>query len=251
VSTLASEQENRNISVFNEDVASNEGYLYTTNTSLSSTLATSRSEQIILEADEFKDKNVLDMGCGDGHYTMRFWDQGHPKSMVAVDGAAKAIEIANKKKGNRPIRFEVADAHSVPYPDNSFDVVLIQSILHHDDRPFDMIAEGFRLAPRIIIHEPNGNNFGLRIIEKTSRYHIEHNEKSYFTGQIRDWVAKAGGKVVSTRFAGFVPMFCPDWMARAMKFAEPIIETVPLLNGLGCSVQLIVAERTVARDTRS
>jgi hypothetical protein len=106
-----------------------------------------------------------------------------------------------------------------------------------------MIREAFRLAPEVLIHEPNGNNFGLKIIEKTSRYHREHHEKSYSSRRLRRWVEEAGGEVVSQRFAGFVPMFCPDWLARLMKGAEPLLERLPLLNALGCAVYVLVARR--------
>ena len=45
------------------------------------------------------------------------------------------------------------------------------------------------------------------------------------------------------RFAGFVPMFSPDWVARAMKAFEPIVERVPGVNALACAVYVIVAAR--------
>lgn len=234
---------NRNIEVFNQDVLDNEGYRYTTNTRLSSRLATQRSTDVILQTSVFAGRSVLDMGCGDGFYTLRFWDRGAPRSMVGVDGAEQAIAIANANKADRPITFEVGDAHHLPYPDNSFDVALVQSILHHDDRPFDMIREAFRLAPQIVIHEPNGNNVGLKIIEKTSPYHREHNEKSYTPFRLVRWVEEAGGRVVQRKFAGFVPMFSPDWLARAMKAVEPVVEHVPPLNALGCAVFVLVAQR--------
>jgi SAM-dependent methyltransferase len=229
--------------VFNRDVDSNSGYLYTETQRLSSRLATQRSTDAILAQDRFRGRRVLDLGCGDGFYTFRFWDAAEPREMVAVDAAAKAIEVADSRRGDRPIRFEVGDAHHVDHPDDSFDIVLIQSILHHDDRPADMIREGFRLAPEILIHEPNGNNLGLKLIEKVSSYHREHAEKSYPSRVLRRWIEDAGGRVVEQSFAGFVPMFSPDPLARFMKRVEPFVEATPGLRAFGCSVVVQVAER--------
>lgn len=234
---------NPNVDVFNQDATSNFGYLYTTNTRLSSQLATHRSMDIILQTGCFAGRSVLDMGCGDAFYTIHFWDRGKPRAMIGIDAAHHAIQVANANKKDRPIRFLVADAHRLPYPDNSFDLVLVQSILHHDDNPLGIIREAFRLAPEILIHEPNGNNLGLKIIEKTSRYHREHHEKSYTTRQIIRYVKQAGGKVVYQRFAGFVPMFCPDWLARTMKVVEPVVEHLSLINAMGCAVIVLVAMR--------
>ena len=116
----------------------------------------------------------------------------------------------------------------------------MQSVLHHDDQPLHLMKEAFRIAPRIIIHEPNGNNPGLKIIEKTSKYHVEHNEKSYSTWRVRRWIKQAGGRVVYQKVAGLVPMFCPDWIARILKAVEPAMEAVPGLRLFGCAVYVMV-----------
>lgn len=166
----------------------------------------------LLQAGRFAGRSVLDMACGDGFYTIRFWDYGKPYAMVAVDAAHRAVEVANTHKQNRPIQFVVGDVHRLPWRDNSFDTVLIQSILHHDNDPVS------------IIHEPY--------------------EKSYTSFRLKRWVKEAGGKVVYQKFAGFVPMFCPGWLARTMKTVEPVVEGVPLLNTYGCSVVILVAVRS-------
>lgn len=231
------------IAVFNRDAARHAGYVYTTDARLSCRLATQRSTDAVLEVGRFAGRSVLDVGCGDGFYTLRYWDLGRPRAMVGVDAASRAIEVANANRGDRPIRFEAGDAHRLPYPDDSFDLVLIQSILHHDDDPPGALREAFRLAPEVLVHEPNGNNLGLKVIEKVSRYHREHRERSYAPRRLVRWVEQAGGRVVRGRFAGFVPMFCPDWLARGMKRAEPAVERLPVIRALGCAVYVFAATR--------
>ncbi len=231
------------IEVFNRDAASHEGYLYTKTDRLSCTLATQRSIDTILATGRLTGRSILDVGCGDGFYTRRFWDLAKPGAVIGIDPAVNAIGVANANKGDRPIEFRVASAHELPFADNSFDLVLLQSILHHDGRPWNVIKEAFRVGAEILIHEPNGNNPGLKIIEKLSPYHIEHEEKSYRSGQLARWISESGGEITFKRFAGFVPMFCPPWMARTMKKLEPIVEGVPVLNALGCSVVVISARR--------
>jgi SAM-dependent methyltransferase len=230
--------------VFDRDAASHSGYLYTATSKLSSRLATQRSTEAILATGRFAGRSVLDVGCGDGFYSNRFWDAAGPKSWVGVDPAENAIQVANANKEARPIRFEVGDAHRLAYPDNSFDLVLVQSILHHDSDPRQTLREAFRVAPQVLIHEPNGNNVGLKLIQVASRYHREHGEKSYTTRRMRGWVEAAGGKVVDLRFAGFVPMFSPDPMAKAMRAMEPMLERAPGFRALACSVYVMVAVRS-------
>ncbi|MFZ2639853.1 MAG: class I SAM-dependent methyltransferase [Verrucomicrobiia bacterium] len=233
----------RNVSVFNQDAAENRGYGYTTGQQLSSRMATARSADVILEQARFEGRRVLDMGCGDGHFTLQFWDRGRPLEMTAVDAAPESIKLAASRREGRAIRFAVGDVHRLPFADNSFDIALMQSVLHHDDTPEDIVREAFRLASEVIIHEPNGNNPALKIIERVSRYHREHNERSYSTRQLQRWILACGARVVCTRFAGFVPMFSPDWIARLMKRVEPAVESLPLANSLCCAVVVLVGRK--------
>jgi SAM-dependent methyltransferase len=131
----------------------------------------------------------------------------------------------------------------LPYPDNSFDVALLQAVLHHVPEPIDIIREALRLAPEIIVLEPNGYNLGLKVIERTSSYHRAHHERSYSPRRLDQWVADAGGTVVSRRFVGLVPVFCPNWMARALRVVEPVVERVPLLRDTVCALYVFQAKR--------
>ena len=111
------------------------------------------------------------------------------------------------------------------------------------DRPFDAIREALRVAPTIILLEPNGYNMGLKLIEKASRYHREHGEKSYPPRGSIALSGDLGARVTYRSFACIVPYFCPDWFARAMKRIEPIVESLPLADRLGCSTYIMVATR--------
>ena len=241
--SLSTGVQRKNVDVFDRDAEINKGYYYTKSVQKSCRLATQRSTDAILATASLYNRSVVDVGCGDGFYTIRFWDRAQPKSMVGLDPAGHAIAVANTNKENRLVQFLVGDAHQLPFSDNSFDVALVQSILHHDDNPKDVIREAFRVAPEIVIHEPNGNNLGLKVIEKLSRYHREHNEKSYTSRQLRQWIEESGGVIAYQRFAGFVPIFCPSVIARIMKALEPVVEGLPVVNKFGCAVTVIVARR--------
>jgi len=231
------------IDVFDRDAAENEGYLYTHTDRLSCRLATSRTTDVIIETGELRGRSMLDIACGDAFYTVRFWDRGNPSRLVAADAAANAVSVASRNSGSRPIRFLVSDAHRLPFRDDSFDIVLLQSVLHHDYDPARMIREAFRIAPKVIIHEPNGNNPGLKLIEKTSPYHLEHKEKSHSVPRMRRWIKDAEASVQSLKMAGFVPMFCPDWLANLMKWIEPAVERTPGVRSIACAVCVMVAVR--------
>jgi ubiquinone/menaquinone biosynthesis C-methylase UbiE len=111
----------------------------------------------------------------------------------------------------------VGDGHSLPFPDGSFDVVLIQGVLHHDNDAEGIVREACRVGREIIVFEPNGNSPLLKILEKVSPYHRQHKEKSYFPRTIDRWLAGAGATVVMRRYSNFVPVLAPELMARVCK----------------------------------
>jgi ubiquinone/menaquinone biosynthesis C-methylase UbiE len=228
---------------FDRDAKINGGYGYTTNVRLSSQLATQRWHEALLGLLDLRGMRVLDVGCGDGVTTLSLYDKGHPVSIHGVDPAPAAIEAAQARVGGRLISFAVNGAYHLPFTADSFDVVHLGAMLHHVARPFDVIQEALRVAPRLLVLEPNGWNPVLKLLERFSRYHIEHGEKSYTSVRLRRWVERAGGLVTADRLAGLVPMFCPDWVARTAKFMEPAIERIPVLNALGCAIYVFTAER--------
>jgi SAM-dependent methyltransferase len=228
---------------FDRDVSNNEGYLYTTGASLSSQIAARRHSAAVLAATDYRGKRVIDVGCGDGTYTVELFDRGGPASIYAFDPAPKAIDIARKKAGGMDITFEVNIAYDIPCKDNSFDIAHVRNVLHHMDRPADALREVLRVASTIVVLEPNGYNLGLKLIEKLSKYHREHDEKSYPPPRLERWVRELGGRVKTRDWVCFVPYFCPDWFARITKVLEPIVESVPLVNRFGCGSFLMIATR--------
>lgn len=221
---------------FDEDVRRHGGYCYTQTNLLSCRFAHQKTIDLITGTGMLQGRSVIDVGCGDGFFTDLIYRSGHPHSILGVDIAAEAIVRARERtaplQSNR-IRFEVGDAHKLPYADDSFEVALFNGMLHHLEDPFTAIEEGLRLAPYVVIFEPNGNNPGLKLIEKLSPYHLSHREKSYTYGCLRSWIEQAGGRVLKMTRAGFVPYFWPDSAASVMKFLEPLVEKVPVLNVFG------------------
>lgn len=232
-------------SVFDHDAQRHGGYLYTTNAPLSSQYANKRLSDIALVMVNFKGKRILDLGSGDGTYTKELFDRGEPFSIHGIDPSKKAIEIAKEKYGDKRITFTVGNADFLPYASNSFDLVHIRGVLHHMDNPAMALKEALRVGAVVLVIEPNGYNPGLKVIEKLSRYHREHQERSYTSYQMRNWIRDAGGEVSYERLAGFVPMFCPDQIAKVMKAAEPVVERIPLLNFFACAVVALIAKRSI------
>lgn len=229
------------IDPFDADAAGGEGYVYTTGDRFSSRHVLGRHLDLISGIGRLEGRSVIDIGCGDGFSTMRFWDRAHPSRMAGVDPAPNAIKVADQKRGERPILFRVLNNNHVPFENASFDVAIIQGVLHHADDPPAIVKEALRVAREVVMLEPNGLNPALKVVEKVSPYHRKHNERSYTPRRMRGWIESAGGRVAEERFAMLVPIFSPDWLAKALKAVEPVLEATPGLRAVGCSLYVVRA----------
>jgi ubiquinone/menaquinone biosynthesis C-methylase UbiE len=230
----------QNVSEFNLNVAENGGFLYTTNATFSSDVANKRISDEIFKFIKPTYRTLVDIGCGDGMYTNNI-KRNFPKLEVfGFDPAGTAIELASKKYP--AVRFETINllAQDLPVPATKFDVAVIRGVLHHLSDQQLAIENAFRLADNVIIMEPNGNNPILKFIEKTSRYHIEHEEQSFFEWQLKSWIRQAGGRVDSWSYVGYVPFFFPTGPAKLIYAMQPFLEKIPVLKHI-FSAQFIIA----------
>lgn len=235
----------RNVNRFNEDVAAFGGYAYTTSGGLSCRLANRRVSDAIRQAVDLSNKRVIDVGCGDGTYSVELLDAG-AASVLGIDAAEEAVSRARKLADDRAsLRFETVSVQELATRRDYFDVAIIRGVLHHLDAPEAAIQAVCRIATEVVVVEPNGYNPVLKVLEKVSPYHIAHDEKSYPPRRLDSWFQHAGGQVVASSYIGLVPMFCPDWMAKLCKRLEPFLERIPVIRQLACAqyVQRVVVSQ--------
>jgi SAM-dependent methyltransferase len=238
----AQKQLKQNVSVFNDNVADNGGFLYTTNASFSSEVANKRISEAIYKHIRPEYKTLVDIGCGDGVYTAEIKRDFPHLAVTGFDPATKAIEEAQKRFPDVQFTSQSALDPTGPMAGKKFDVGVIRGVLHHLTDQEEAIRNAFTLTDNIIIMEPNGNNPILKLIEKTSKYHIEHEEQSFLSPTLRRWIKNAGGEVVDFQFVGYVPFFFPTGPAKLIYALQPFLEKIPGLVHI-FSAQFIIAAR--------
>lgn len=237
----------QNVRRFDEDVRKQGAYAYTGDR-LSARLANSRISRSIAESFDFYGSSVLDLGCGDGAYTVEFAALG-VRQVVGLDPAAVAIDAARTRAQvlgiADTVRFEVGNIYNLDklLTSGQFDCIVIRGVLHHLPDPARALAGLSGFNGTVVVLEPNGNNPILKLLECFSRYHIEHEERSFRPGLICRWLNAAGLTVRSSRVLNLVPFFCPDPIAKALRGIEPVVERIPLLRDIACGQSIIVAIR--------
>jgi ubiquinone/menaquinone biosynthesis C-methylase UbiE len=149
-----------------------------------------------------KGKVVLDLASGAGYGTHMIAQQA--KKVYGIDYSADAVAYAQKHYGAKNIEYKVGDAHEIPLPDDSVDVVVSLETIEHLQKPAKFVAEVKRIlrpGGQFIVSTPNddefieGNEFHLHefdlkelktLIDKNFKHAKFHYQGSYFSAALLD-----------------------------------------------------------------
>ena len=83
------------------------------------------------KAIDWREKRVLEIGCGDGRLTLRLASLG-PQQIEALEPDAKLIRAARKALPARyakRIHYRVGSTAHLKFPENTFDIVVFSWVL--------------------------------------------------------------------------------------------------------------------------
>ncbi len=173
----------------------------------------------------------LDVGCGTGVLAERLAGAGY--EMVGVDPSAGMLEILEAR--TPLVRPVPASGTSLPFDDDSFDLVVTVAVMHHIADPDDVrqtLAEMVRVVKpggRVLVwdHNPRNPYWGLlmaRVPQDTGEERLIP-EAEFVTG-----LRAAGGQILRSTQLGAVPDFTPPRAIRRAAAIERAVEATPGLR---------------------
>ncbi len=90
---------------------------------------------------DLKGKKILDIGAGTGRLSLRLAEKG--AEVTALDVSPEILKVLKKK--NSKITIVVGDAENLPFPDNSFDIMIAAFLIVHLKEPKYFFAEASRV----------------------------------------------------------------------------------------------------------
>ena len=145
---------------------------------------------------------LLEVGCGTGHWSQFFSDCGF--EVTGVDISERMVKMA-QSKNIASASFRIADAHSLPFADNSFDVVTAITTLEFTGNAELVLQEMVRCT-----RKPSGQLLVgvLNVLARLNRNRQENPESLYAKArlfspdQLKKLLSKYGKTKVCT--AGFI-----------------------------------------------
>ena len=191
---------------------------------------------------------VLEIGCGNGFFTEKYGRSG--AEIIATDLSPDLIALALRSYPGEKILYLPAAADKLPFPDQSFDAVVGNSVLHHLDLA-PALRESFRLlrpGAALAFAEPNLLNpqmFLQRKIPRLRRWAGDSaDETAYVRFRLRRLLQELGFTQVSITPFDFLHPATPPALIPFVSVVGKILEAIPLLLEIAGSL-LISARKPV------
>lgn len=123
--------------------------------------------------------SILDVGCGAGLLTNSLALDGH--SVTGIDLSEQSLKTAERYDTTKSVKYIPANAYSLPFPDQSFDVVCAMDILEHVETPNQLIREAARVLKKdgiFFFHTFNRNWLSYVLIIKGVDWFVKNAPKN-------------------------------------------------------------------------
>lgn len=174
---------------------------------------------------------ILDVGCGGGFLSNELARQGY--TVTGVDVSPESLKVAAAHDVTGTVKYEVADAFKLPYPDESFDALTAMDFLEHIENPELVIKEFSRvLKPGglFFFHTFNRNPLSWLVIIKLLEWFVKNTPKNMHVirlfikpRELSEYAQRAGLQVMS--MVGIRPVFSSiDWKMVTTGIVSPQME---------------------------
>jgi len=160
------------------------GQVSTIDAKISLELITEAAKRIVPNA-----KDVLDVGCGAGNYTLMMLSKLQNLNCTLIDLSKPMLEKAFERvseKTDKKISILQGDIREIELPENSFDIILAGAVLHHlrDDKDWEAtFSKLYKLL------RPNGCLMISDLIEQDTA-----TLSDYIWEKYGDYLESVGGK---------------------------------------------------------
>ncbi|MCD6287951.1 MAG: class I SAM-dependent methyltransferase [Candidatus Hydrogenedentes bacterium] len=140
---------------------------------------------------------MLEIGCGTGHWSRFFSERGF--RVTGIDISPEMVNVA-RSKGIENASFYVADATSLPFPDDSFDIAVAVTVLEfvaEPDRMLHEMARCVRHGGRLVIGALNRHSI-LGIQRRARPSELFSSAKMFTRSELYELLSDVGRATVRT-----------------------------------------------------
>ena len=152
-----------------------------------------KAQNIVEVCKSIVPKKILEVGAGDGsilHY-LNEWNFG--EELYALEIAQSGVDKIKARKLTKLKEAQTFDGYQIPYPDDSFDLIILAHVLEHVEHERVLIRELKRVAKYIVIEVPKDYRFG---VDKRMKHFLAYGHINMYTPTSLRFLLKSEGLVL-------------------------------------------------------
>jgi ubiquinone/menaquinone biosynthesis C-methylase UbiE len=153
-----------------------------------------KKAQNILELTQgMRFRRVLEVGAGDGSILQQLSQHNFADELYAVEISGSALQRIQHRKIPQLRQAVLFDGYSIPFENNSFDLVILSHVLEHVEFERMLLRELMRLAPYQLIEVPKDYRFG---VDKKVKHFLSYGHINMYTPSSLRFLLKSEGFTV-------------------------------------------------------
>ncbi|WGQ07583.1 class I SAM-dependent methyltransferase [Pedobacter gandavensis] len=179
--------------------------------------AKSKAKNLIAVCQGIQPKKILEVGAGDGsilHY-LNEWNFG--TELYALEIADSGVELIRKRNLSKLKEVSRFDGYSIPYPDDSFDLIILAHVLEHVEHERVLLRELKRVAKYVVIEVPLDYRFG---VDKRMKHFLDYGHINMYTPTLIRFLLQSEGFVIEADKTTLTPI-------DTIKFCEFKVKKTP------------------------
>ncbi|RZJ85211.1 MAG: class I SAM-dependent methyltransferase [Chryseobacterium sp.] len=159
--------------------------------------AKAKAQNIVDVSADLRPKKVLEVGAGDGSilHFLEEWNFG--EELYALEIAETGVSVISSRKLKKLKEVQSFDGYSIPYPDQSFDLVILAHVLEHVEHERLLLRELRRVSKYIVIEVPLDYRFG---VDKRMKHFLDYGHINMYTPtSLRFLLQSEGMEIVSDK----------------------------------------------------
>lgn len=140
--------------------------------------AKQKALNIIALTQGIRCKKVLEVGAGDGSILKWLSTYNFAEELYAVEISGSALQRIKERNIPQLRQALLFDGYTIPYEDNSFDLVILSHVLEHVEFERRLLRELQRVAPYQLIEVPKDYRFG---VDKKAKLFLSYGHINMYT----------------------------------------------------------------------
>ena len=187
-----------------------------------------KAQNIVDVCKQIKPKKVLEVGAGDGSILHFLNDWNFAPELYALEIAQSGVDLIKDRKLERLKDAQTFDGYKIPYPDDSFDLIILAHVLEHVEHERMLIRELKRVAKYIVVEVPKDYRFG---VDTRMKHFLHYGHINMYTPTSLRFLLQSEGLEV---LADKVSMTAPE----TVRFNEFVNKKVPKTFGKNLKIEL-------------